>query len=210
MFYTSRGAIQFNCWDTAGQEKGGSLPNDYDDSPSAIIMSDLKSPNTYNRSKLINYYNTLDGWQQNVPIVLCGNKFDIQAESITYPTKDNLQVLLPANFLRNNHILRNKEAKRVAFCLKKNVISLFSVQSKRQKKMLNLQFLNPLKYLQSMVTLMCNWSNIGNKHCKHFASKISLVRKWKGPTTSLGHPYFQAIWQKQRFIEYISPHVRPN
>ena len=209
MFYTSRGAIQFNCWDTAGQEKGGPLPNDYHDSSCAIIMCDVTILDTYNRPKLKTYYNHLGRRQQNIPIVLCGNKFDIKAESITFPTKENLKVLLPANFLRNNHILRNKEAKKSSILSEKKCC-LFSVQFKKQKRIHNLQFLNPLKYLQSMVTLMRNWSNIGNKHCKHFASKISLVRKWKGPTTSLGHPYFQSIWQKQRFIEYISPHVRPN
>ena len=138
MFYTSRGAIQFNCWDTAGQEKGGPLPNDYDDNPSAIIMSDLTSPDTYNRSKLMNFYNTLVGWKQNVAIVLCGNKFDIKTESITFPTKANLQVLLPANFLRNNHILRNKEAKKSSILsLKKCYKFVFSSIQKAEK---NAQF----------------------------------------------------------------------
>ena len=29
VFYTNRGAIQFNCWDTAGQEKFGGLRDGY-------------------------------------------------------------------------------------------------------------------------------------------------------------------------------------
>ena len=130
------------------------MPNDCDDSACAIIMCDVTILNTYNRSKLKTYYNHLGGQQQNIPIVLCGNKFDIKAESITFPTKENLKVLLPANFLRNNHILRNKEAKKSSILSEKKC--LFSVQFKKQKRIHNLQFLNPLKYLQSMVTLMRN------------------------------------------------------
>ena len=138
MFYTSRGAIQFNCWDTAGQEKGGPLPNDYHDSSCAIIMCDVTILDTYNRPKLKTYYNHLGRRQQSIPIVLCGNKFDIKAESITFPTKENLKVLLPTNFLRNNHILRNKEAKKSSILSEKKCYKF--VFSSIQKAEKNAQF----------------------------------------------------------------------
>ena len=138
VFYTNRGATQFNCWDTAGQEKGGPLPIDYDDSPCAMIMWDVTSPDTCNPSKLVNFYNHLVRWHQNIPIVLCGNKVDredrqVKAESITTHRKKNLQVLLPANSLRNNHILRNKEAKKSSILCEKQMLFVFSSIQKAVK-----------------------------------------------------------------------------
>ena len=121
------------------------MPNDYDDSPCAMIMCDVTSPDTCNPSKLANFYNHLVRWHQNIPIVLCGNKVDredrqVKAKSITTHRKKNLQVLLPANSLRNNHILRNKEAKKSSILSEKKNVVCFQFNSKSRKECLIYNF----------------------------------------------------------------------
>ena len=142
VFYTNRGAIQFNCWDTAGQEKFGGLRDGYYiQGQCAIIMFDVTSRVTY--KNVPSWHRDLVRVCENIPIVLCGNKVDIKdrkvkAKSITFHRKKNLQVLLPANFLRNNHILRNKEAKKSSILsLKKCYKFVFSSIQKAEK---NAQF----------------------------------------------------------------------
>merc|ERR1711953_1179099 len=81
VFHTNRGAIRFNVWDTAGQEKFGGLRDGYYiQGQCAIIMFDVTSRVTY----------------ENIPIVLTGNKVDIKdrkvkAKSIVFHRKKNLQ-----------------------------------------------------------------------------------------------------------------------
>ena len=105
MFYTNRGAIQFNCWDTAGQEKFGGLRDGYYiQSQCAIIMFDVTSRATYNN--VSSWHGDLVRMCENIPIVLCGNKVDIKdlkvkAKSITFHRMKNSQVLLLVNSLRN-------------------------------------------------------------------------------------------------------------
>ena len=105
VFYTNRGAIQFNCWDTAGQEKFGGLREGYYiKSQCAIIMFDVTSQATYNN--VSSWHGDLVRMCENIPIVLCGNKVDIKdlkvkAKSITFHRMKNSQVLLLVNSLRN-------------------------------------------------------------------------------------------------------------
>merc|ERR1711917_58111 len=81
VFHTNRGAMRFNVWDTAGQEKFGGLRDGYYiQGQCAIIMFDVTSRVTY----------------KNIPNVLCGNKVDIKdrkikAKAIVFHRKKNLQ-----------------------------------------------------------------------------------------------------------------------
>ena len=104
VFYTNRGVIQFNCWDTAGQEKFGGLRDGYyRQSQGAILMFDVTSQVTYNN--VTRWHGDLVRVCGDIPIVLCGNKVDVRghqvkAKSITFQTM-NSQVLLLVNSLRN-------------------------------------------------------------------------------------------------------------
>ena len=96
VFYTNRGPIQFNVWDTAGQEKFGGLRDGYYiQGQCAIIMFDVTARVTY--KNVPNWHRDLVRVCENIPIVLCGNKVDIKdrkvkAKSIVFHRKKNLQV----------------------------------------------------------------------------------------------------------------------
>lgn len=96
VFHTNRGAIRFNVWDTAGQEKFGGLRDGYYiQGQCAIIMFDVTSRVTY--KNVPNWHRDLVRVCENIPIVLCGNKVDIKdrkvkAKSIVFHRKKNLQV----------------------------------------------------------------------------------------------------------------------
>ncbi|KAJ8371882.1 hypothetical protein AAFF_G00299200 [Aldrovandia affinis] len=95
VFHTNRGAIKFNVWDTAGQEKFGGLRDGYYiQAQCAIIMFDVTSRVTY--KNVPNWHRDLVRVCENIPIVLCGNKVDIKdrkvkAKSIVFHRKKNLQ-----------------------------------------------------------------------------------------------------------------------
>jgi GTP-binding nuclear protein Ran len=95
VFTTNYGAIRFNCWDTAGQEKFGGLRDGYYiQGQAAIIMFDVTSRITY--KNVPNWHRDLVRVCENIPIVLCGNKIDIKdrkvkAKNITFHRKKNLQ-----------------------------------------------------------------------------------------------------------------------
>ena len=95
MFHTNRGAIRFNVWDTAGQEKLGRLRDGYYiQGQCAIIMFDVTSRVTY--KNVPNWHMDLVRVCENIPIVLTGNKVDIKdrkmkAKSIVFHRKKNLQ-----------------------------------------------------------------------------------------------------------------------
>ncbi|KAI6657516.1 GTP-binding nuclear protein Ran [Oopsacas minuta] len=95
VFYTNRGAIKFNVWDTAGQEKFGGLRDGYYiQGQCAIIMFDVTSRVTY--KNVPSWHRDLTRVCENIPIVLCGNKVDIKdrkvkPKSITFHRKKNLQ-----------------------------------------------------------------------------------------------------------------------
>jgi GTP-binding nuclear protein Ran len=94
-FNTNRGLVQFDVWDTAGQEKFGGLRDGYYiKGQCAIIMFDVTSRVTY--KNVPNWYRDLTRVCEGVPIVLCGNKVDIKdrkvkAKNITFHRKKNLQ-----------------------------------------------------------------------------------------------------------------------
>jgi hypothetical protein len=106
------GQIQFDVWDTAGQEKFGGLRDGYYiNGQCGIIMFDVTSRITY--KNVPNWHRKLEAMRQadmmltcylgdlvrvceNIPIVLCGNKVDVKerkvkAKTITFHRKKNLQ-----------------------------------------------------------------------------------------------------------------------
>lgn len=95
IFYTNRGPIKFNVWDTAGQEKFGGLRDGYYiQGQCAIIMFDVTSRITY--KNVPNWHRDLTRVCENIPIVLTGNKVEIKdrkvkAKQITFHRKKNLQ-----------------------------------------------------------------------------------------------------------------------
>lgn len=95
VFSTNLGKIQFDCWDTAGQEKFGGLRDGYYVlSRCAIIMFDVTSRLTY--KNVPKWYKDLKRVCENIPIVLCGNKVDVkdrivQPRQVTFWRKVNIQ-----------------------------------------------------------------------------------------------------------------------
>jgi len=94
-FTTNYGEIQFDVWDTAGQEKFGGLRDGYYiNGQCGIIMFDVTSRITY--KNVPNWHRDLVRVCENIPIVLCGNKVDVKerkvkAKTITFHRKKNLQ-----------------------------------------------------------------------------------------------------------------------
>ncbi|EZF30844.1 GTP-binding nuclear protein GSP1/Ran, partial [Trichophyton interdigitale H6] len=94
-FQTNLGAIKFDVWDTAGQEKFGGLRDGYYiNGQCGIIMFDVTSRITY--KNVPSWHRDLVRVCENVPIVLCGNKVDVKerkvkAKTITFHRKKNLQ-----------------------------------------------------------------------------------------------------------------------
>jgi GTP-binding nuclear protein Ran len=94
-FFSTRGPIIFNIWDTAGQEKFGGLRDGYYiQGQAAIVMFDVTSRITY--KNVPNWHRDLIRVCDNIPIVLVGNKVDIKdrkvkAKQITFHRKKNLQ-----------------------------------------------------------------------------------------------------------------------
>ncbi|KAK5163053.1 GTP-binding nuclear protein gsp1/Ran [Saxophila tyrrhenica] len=79
-FATNRGPIQFDVWDTAGQEKFGPLRETYyHGAQCAIIMFDLTAPTTL-RNIPSWTYDARKGRQYDIPIVVVGNKVDMTGE----------------------------------------------------------------------------------------------------------------------------------
>jgi len=94
-FTTNLGQIQFDVWDTAGQEKFGGLRDGYYiNGQCGIIMFDVTSRITY--KNVPNWHRDLVRVCENIPIVLVGNKVDVKerkvkAKTITFHRKKNLQ-----------------------------------------------------------------------------------------------------------------------
>lgn len=94
-FHTNRGPIQFDVWDTAGQEKFGGLRDGYYvQGHCAIIMFDVTSRVTY--GNVPNWHRDLTRVCPSIPIVLCGNKVDVKdkkvkAKSVVFHRKKNFQ-----------------------------------------------------------------------------------------------------------------------
>ncbi|KAJ4297154.1 GTP-binding nuclear protein gsp1/Ran [Collariella sp. IMI 366227] len=96
-FSTNFGQIQFDVWDTAGQEKFGGLRDGYYiNGQCGIIMFDVTSRITYKKTSPTGTVRDLTRVCENIPIVLCGNKVDVKerkvkAKTITFHRKKNLQ-----------------------------------------------------------------------------------------------------------------------
>ena len=94
-FHTNKGAIKFNCWDTAGQKRYDGLGYDfYKLAHCVILMFDVTKPNSYRNVKF--WYDELTQVCDNIPIVLCGNDAEskdrkVKAEQMTFPRRNNLQ-----------------------------------------------------------------------------------------------------------------------
>ena len=95
IFYTNRGPIKLNLWDTAGQEKlGGLREGYYIGANAAIMMFDVTSRITY--KNIPKWHKDLTRICENIPIVLVGNKVDqkdrkVRARQITFHRTRNLQ-----------------------------------------------------------------------------------------------------------------------
>ncbi|XP_003388238.1 PREDICTED: GTP-binding nuclear protein Ran-like [Amphimedon queenslandica] len=96
VFQTNKGPIQFNVWDTAGLEKFGGLRDGYyileQRAMAGIIMFDVTSRATY--KNVPNWHRDLIRVCEDIPIVLCGNKVDIEdrkvkAKTVTWHRKKN-------------------------------------------------------------------------------------------------------------------------
>jgi len=94
-FHTTFGEIQYNVWDTAGQEKLGGLRDGYYIAGEcAIIMFDVTSRITY--KSVPNWHRDLTRVCERIPIVLCGNKTDVKdrkvkPKQVTFYRKKNLK-----------------------------------------------------------------------------------------------------------------------
>ena len=95
VFYTSRGNICLDVWDTAGQEKLAALRDGYYiGADCGIIMFDVCNRITY--KNVINWYKQLTRVCEGIPIVLVGNKVDVadrkvKAKQILFPRKYGIQ-----------------------------------------------------------------------------------------------------------------------
>lgn len=94
-FFTSRGLIRLQVWDTAGQEKLSGLRDGYYiGAKGAIIFFDVSSRITY--KNVPKWYKDLTRVCEYIPIVLVGNKVNItdrkvKAKQIFFPRKHGLQ-----------------------------------------------------------------------------------------------------------------------
>ena len=94
-FYTTRGKIRFQVWDTAGQEKLSALRDGYYiGAHCGIIMFDVCSRVTY--KNVTKWYKELTRVCEGIPIVLVGNKVDVadrkvKAKQILFPRKYGIQ-----------------------------------------------------------------------------------------------------------------------
>jgi GTP-binding nuclear protein Ran len=94
-FYTNKGPIKYNVWDTAGQEKFGGLGDGYYvKAAAAIIMFDVTSRITY--TNVPDWYKSLERVCDQIPMVLCGNKCDrperkVKTRMISFHRKKNLK-----------------------------------------------------------------------------------------------------------------------
>ncbi|XP_048773519.1 GTP-binding nuclear protein Ran-like [Ostrea edulis] len=92
-FYTTRGEIIFDVWDTAGLDKFAGIRAAYSNQAHcAIIMFDVTAKMTY--IHVLNWYKDLADDCKNIPIVLCGNKVDSRdrkVKDIAFHRNNNLK-----------------------------------------------------------------------------------------------------------------------
>lgn len=85
MYFSSNyGRICFNTWDTAGQEKYGGLQDGYFiGADCAILMFDVTNKESYRAIK--DWYKKVVNVAGDIPMVICGNKVDMNAERVIMP-----------------------------------------------------------------------------------------------------------------------------
>lgn len=95
-FETSRGLVVFDVWDTASSEPHSFFRQaQYMTAECAIIMFDVTSRITY--KNVPQFYRDIDGVCDSIPIVLVGNKIDLQEhrkvkrQHVTFHRKKSLQ-----------------------------------------------------------------------------------------------------------------------
>ena len=91
---TNKGEVTIQVWDTAGQEKFGSLREAYyTKADIAIIMFDLTSRSTYN--SIPQWHRDITNVKPDIPIVVIGNKIDLErkvkSNAITFPKRKKLK-----------------------------------------------------------------------------------------------------------------------
>lgn len=81
VFNTSVGTVVLFTWDCSGQEKFNKyLPGYFAEAEAAIIMFDIEYPISY---KNVEYWvKTIRNSHPNIPIVLCGNKVDVEDRKV--------------------------------------------------------------------------------------------------------------------------------
>ncbi|XP_063900868.1 uncharacterized protein LOC135120493 [Zophobas morio] len=81
LFQTNLGPVQFEVWDTAGQDKFSAVREGYfAGGECCIVMFDLTNRSTYNHSAL--WHQEVTRYCGNIPSVLCGNKVDLPAREV--------------------------------------------------------------------------------------------------------------------------------
>ena len=91
---TTHGNIKMNIYDTAGQEKFGSIRSDiYNKADAIIIMFDLTARCTY--GSIPNWYKEIkSSIKKDIPIIILGNKLDlprkVKSKQILFPKHNNL------------------------------------------------------------------------------------------------------------------------
>ncbi|KAH8420768.1 hypothetical protein KR222_004309 [Zaprionus bogoriensis] len=97
-YLTTRGPVQFDTWDTAGQANSAGLREGYYiNANGAIIFFDFSRQSTYN--SVSKWYRGLVRTCGVIPIVLCGNKVDLllsrrHSSRLDFHRKMNLQYFL--------------------------------------------------------------------------------------------------------------------
>lgn len=91
-FATSNGDVVFNTWDCSGSKGPENLDDEYHSgADAAIIMFDVTSKATY--KNVSHWYMEIRKHNHNIPIVLCGSKFDrkkdlqVKTEDISFNKK---------------------------------------------------------------------------------------------------------------------------
>ena len=82
LFSTNKGKIVFSISDFAGQEKYGLTYDHFTGAECAVVMFDVTSRITYKNAKV--WIDYLRKAVPNIPIVLCGNKVDIQDRKVMW------------------------------------------------------------------------------------------------------------------------------
>ena len=80
VFATNKGTVTLWAYDFAGQEKYGIKSEDFDEATCAIAMFDVTSRLSYNNLEV--WIKRLQRVRPDIPIVLCGNKVEINNRRI--------------------------------------------------------------------------------------------------------------------------------